>query len=851
MKTILSTMIRPCGDDPDHDHEEEKNSAELNAPHLDDSGEVTNKAVEDEKQAWGIAKALKKAAMEAGGRLSIAGTVASLYNSATPFIQKKLDDAGQRWRANFSTGFMPSIVDRITPQLRDPIYRVETLTHANLCTSYSTDSANKSRKFREITTKTVRAWKGWNDFVSLLAQDVVLHGSATPGRVNRDWRPRLFRTDQCYLFEKSDQHATRLQAVVFWEPVMIHDFLDDIRDKEAAKLAGYDIQGCIKAINHTTTKSNTSERTTIEEQDTIREKGTLQDAAENQGRILNLFHLFVREYDGKLALWTISEEGGHLVRKIEDCEDAMDMEGIDDATTLFTLQVGNGKFYGSKGLGRMLANVHIAVERGRCLAIDQNYLSGLPILQVKDVENNTLNIVVQHPFILVKGNAEIAKTTVSFKASDWKQLDDMLTTLAEGIAGAFIPPNLNTGGAANTKIEAAQKAEREVAVRQGVLGRFFSQFSDLVGMMKRALYSPENLKEGYRIFKENEEKKHKKGIKVIASKLWKMLKKVMGEAPERTEEDKGSAMADQEAVAAIVELLSGENALTMEEIIELRNAPDGNDVQGSNAERDEKTMEWIAANAQNPFMNKRKATELSARIAAGEDRSKDLINKAEHDPNDVAIATRAQISEFNDMMAGDPIGVAVTDLHAVHRDVLEQKIGELVSIIQKSIQQNLPLEPKLVLTAQMANDHFNQHIMMDLDSEDQVKIDDTRLSQTWAGIIQAGIKLVDQQIKEREMEAEAVAQAEAAAGHPPSPEVQLKAEELALKSRDLDIKERKQGHDEKMDILTFTKDVATEKAEAGLRGVADADAQIQSDKDRDEAAKQLEAAQKEKEKTLA
>lgn len=738
--------------DPDTDAEptddnEKETPGTLNAPKLDKDGKPTNKAVETAKQAHGICKGLKRGATEKSGRLDLCGTIASLYNGQAPFDQAGIDRRGEDWRSNFSTGFLPSIVDRVTPQMRDPIFRADILTHSTL-PSEVPKSSEKSRKFCEKTTKLIRAWRGWNDFVSLLTQDVCLYGQGTPGAIDSDWRPRIFRPDQCYLFEGSDQHASKLPCVMFYQPMLMHEFLDIMRDRKAMETAGYDFDECIKAVNHGAgqKQGDSADPTPLEQQDAVREKGVLQYSAENQARTVNLFHLFVQEYDGTIALWTVSEEGGYGVRHIEDCEKELDSASIEDIVALFTLQVGNGKFYGSKGLGRLLANIHIATERLRCLAFDQQYLAGLVILQTKAGDIKNLQPVVMHPFIIVQGSATFSKETIAFNATDWKMLDDMLVSLAESIAGAFLPPNLNTAGAANTKIEAAQKAEREIALRQGVLGRFFAQFADLIGMMQRRIYSKTNIKEAVRIWKDKKEKE-KKGIIAIAARIFKKIKAILGKDLDETykTEMKESKLADQEAVTCIVELL--DSGLSVEDIVMLSEAPTGNDLQSNNAERDQKTVDFIGTQWQNPYLNKRKMTELATSIAIGEDRMKLILNEQSVDPDDVARESRQQIIEFSEMIDGNDMPVAPSENHNLHRQALAPKLGQLMGILEKTMKAKMPITPAILKATGLGVKHYSTHLQLDKDSPPEQVAKEAQAMEIWNGMLDQAEKYLEQQEK--------------------------------------------------------------------------------------------------------
>lgn len=817
------------------------------------TGKPTQKAVSSFKQAHNICKSIKKTAMQEGGRLTIAGEVDSLYNYRQPFDQKELTDNGQDWRNNFPTGFLASIVDRVTPQMRDPIFRAELLTHAILPPTYER-SAEKSRKFCEVTTKVVRGWNGWNDFISLLTQHIGLHGIATPGRLSRDWRPRLFRWDHCYLFDSSGQHASKLQIAIFWEEMLMHEFLELFKDKDAAEAAGYDWKGCIKAANEMTGRNtDDTDKTPSEQEDQIREKGSLGYSAEHQQKTVKLFHLVVREYDGKIALWTTSEKGGHGVRHIEDCEAHMEVGDMADAIALFTLQVGDGNFYGSKGLGRLLANIHIAVERGRCHAADQVYLTGLLILLGDSGDISNTQTHVMHPFVILQGNnLEVAEKQIQFNAENWKMLDDMLVGIAESIAGAFLPPNLNTAGSSNTKIEAAQKAEREIAVRQGVLGRFFAQFADLMAMIQRAIYSVENMREGKRVFDLNQAKK-KQGIVPLAKRLFNRLKAILGKDMDKQKgEGAASKIADQEAVEAVVELL--EAGLSIDEIVELSLAPCGNDVQSNNAERDEKTIEYIAANMMNPFIDKKKATEMSGRLAIGEDRIKELMNEKEPDPEEFAEQSRQQIMEFGEMMSGEAMQVSARDGHPIHRQVLGPRLGSLIGVLEKTVKGGMPVQEGLVKAASMCIQHYVEHLNQDLDLDPEQGKREMQVMEMWNQLIMEAEKLMQQQMKEAQAAAE---EAGAAGGAPGAPnpneatdaaaiadaavgvraqmhqemkdkgELSLKALQLDLEGRKVDLAERQQAHKEEMEKMKAAAEVTKLTTDTLKAAIDDGTADVQ------------------------
>lgn len=681
------------GDEKERDEE----TSQLNSPKLDEStGKPTRKAVSSFKQAHGIAKRIYDKAKE--GRLRTAATVADKYGGSAPFDSAALRASGQAWRNNFSTGPLGSVVDRSTPQLTDPIKQAEFLTYSALPPERE-NAADKTRKFRSRVTKLVRSWSGFHTLISQIAQEDYLFGNAAPGWIDDDWRPRAFRYDETFLPEGSGQHAKEAQFIVYRQPVLLHDFLAKLEDKETAKDAGYDWEGCIKAANEAGGIRMDAESSQLEQVDALRENGSLGFTYDGETKIVWMFHVLVREYAGGVNLWTVAQKGGHGIRYVEDIHESME-----DSATLFTLQEGNMKFYGSKGAGRLLTNLHIAIDRARNLAQDQIYLSGLPIIQADNKELNSIQPTVRHPFILLPKGCTVVKEQVGFDWQGFQWMESNMVGIMNELAGAFIPPNTDSDqSGATTKIEAAQKAERELAVKNGVLGRWFGQFANMMGAIQRKAFKPDNLKEGMRLFEENNAKKTK-GIRVMAAKIWRWLKDVVGDMDKNSQPEEESAIADAEAVQCIVDLLS--DGLSIEDITELALSPAGNSVEEQPEEQDAKTVAFADANAANPYYDQKALSRMKAEIVIGEDRAQRVVI-ADEDPNIEAIATRQQITEILNMMDGEMMPVASTDNHAIHRRVLLPKLEPLVQMLATAPTQEISDAAKLFLQ------HYADHLAAD------------------------------------------------------------------------------------------------------------------------------------------
>lgn len=698
-------------------HEENKDETQINPPNLDAQGKPTQRAVTTAAQAYNFAKRSRERARE--GRLKTAAVVQDKYNAAPPFDPNRLASSGQGWRNNFSTDPMGSVVDRATPQLLDPINRAEVLTHSILPPNVENGAA-KSRTFQTIITKTIRAWPEWEDFCSQVVSENTLHGCASPARTDQNWRPKMWNYDEAYLPTGTGQHARTVPMMALYQPMLIHDFCKLIENSDLAQRAGYNIEGCRETANKAAKGIRSKEQLPTEEQDAIRELANPADSLSEESHYVHLFHVLVQDYTGEVDLWTVDADDGTEIRQVQGLHKSME-----DATTLFTIQAGNKKYYGSKGLGRKLCNIHIALDRGRNLGADQMYLSGLVLVQVDNLDTVSLQCKVRHPFVFLKKGAEIQAERIQFNHEAFLAMDNRLVDLMNAIAGAFIPTNLEKQGSSLTKIEAAQDAERDIAIKQGVLARFDRQMMDLISSMQRLICSPTNLREAKRIY-DAKKKAEESGIRVLMGKVWSWLQEAFGmkyAQENNIQPMQEPTVADEEAVAAIVEML--EAGLSCEEIVTLALSPAKPNASQEGADKDNRTLAYIANNKQNPFVNQREAAKMEARLMVNEDRANQLIID-EEDPTIEAIATRQQIIEFSEFVEGDQIPVAKTDNHKIHRKVLAEKLNALMQVITGPAPT-----PELVTGARLGIEHYRMHLGMDMMTADDIKAQEDQQLQVW------------------------------------------------------------------------------------------------------------------------
>lgn len=779
----------------DEKREDPLHGLPVNQP-LFSGNKVSNRIVSSPRQAYDVCIALVESD-DTKRRQEKQAVITKKYDGQRPYDAQVLKNNGQDWRANFSTNFLAGVIDRTKPQLLDPVEKADVLTYSTLPSEYA-DSVRKTKVFRTEITKTIRAWPAASDLMSRLGQDVILNGGAIPVRTGSDWRPQLFDCDKFFVPEKSGQHASLIPLIVLSHDIEVGELARIIEKETSAKIAGWDIEGCKRAIKHRTSSGNThNQDSQAEKQNAQRDGASSEYKPELLTPTVGVFTLMVKDFSGQVDVWTVlsdkvavtedetSEGEACLLRKKIGQHETME-----EAIAVFTMQAGNGHFYGSKGLGRLLTNIHIQIERGRCSAADNAWLAGMLTLE-NDGESEPAQ--VRFPFVTLPKGSKVAERQFDFSIEKWLTFDDRLTSIAESIAGAFIPPNIDNSGGATTKIEAAQKAERELAVKSGVLGRFLGHIGSLVWVMQSGICSLQNIKAAIRIQKQKQEAKGKRFLK---PKVYDKLKAVGASTDSVARQDE-IVIEDEQAVQCILSML--DQGLSAEEIIVLAMSSTVTSTPDQGTVADNNALTFIANNKQNPYVNQAAAAKMEATLAIGEQRAGELIIDVE-DPQVEIIAARQQTMEWATMQDGTRVPAAAIDLHSVHR----KKLAELMEPLIEAMRSMPTREGLTVLS--IALSHYKEHIGLDqISTKEQLKNE--------MGVIE---ELTNELSKLADMaeqiEQEAQRNVTPAIGAPPSAEgeqpeqnqgdaakTNLEVAKVALKAREIDMKEKAFEHKQKVD----------------------------------------------------
>jgi hypothetical protein len=255
--------------------------------------------------------------------------------------------------------------------LIDVVRTLPVLSNSKLPESYP-DSERKTSVFQKEITDCVRRWYGWKTFVDQLCKEDVLLGYGFAGYIDQyEWRPRFFRQDECFVPNGSKQNVDSLQYVVICQSLMIHELMDLIHDNEAAEAAGWNIDNCVEAINNAKPEAQSGDKDTQSRRyEDLALEGVVGLSYKQGAKVIPLRHTFVKEANGMVSCWTTHKDTNKEIKVSLSVYYSME-----DLLFAICFETGNGRIHGSKGLGRMLFNMHVAIERSRNATVDQIYLS--------------------------------------------------------------------------------------------------------------------------------------------------------------------------------------------------------------------------------------------------------------------------------------------------------------------------------------------------------------------------------------------------------------------------------------------------------------------------------------------
>lgn len=615
--------------------------------------------------------------------------IQSLHDGAPPRSAGLNADQGKSWQSNASTGWLSGIVGKVAQRFVNAIISQIYVSSSSLPTSVP-DWKTKTDLLRAKFTNLIRAWDGNTGLINSLCVEDVLQGYTYAVFLDPyTYKPVMFKQDKAFVPELSGQHARDLQFFVAKMDYRLDEFISLFRDESAAAEVGYDIENCVQAANQAMMADPRADATTTQFRnfvDMINE-GTLGLSFTNSSaRIVPVWLLFNREYDGKVSFW--------LLRRDEGSNSGTAMAGVklrfsfklfksmEDVLAMFSFEPGNGCIHSSKGLGRKLANLAVMKELFRNGIIDNSRMSGLTILRVDAKDKTKFAPTVLSPFIMLDKSIEIPQQQIVANAEAYRIVDTAIDGWAEQAVGAYLTQQLNDSAKTDkTATEASIDARREMESADIQIRRVLDQFANLTQIQQLRAMSEDNISDARAIYK-------------------KILDDAEADKPEIYE---GHADTDPLCLRFLVEAM--QVGISDEELVLWRDSP-----ASPYAHVSDKPIQQGLAAVKQGFGNSTSVDQnvLDGMIIegmVGADAAKQIFIPQANTTLQIE-ASRKQVEESATMSVTSlPIAVSPRDNHIIE--------GETVQKILTAVAPGLAdpqADPKVLKNAELNLNHLGEHL---------------------------------------------------------------------------------------------------------------------------------------------
>lgn len=600
--------------------------------------------------------------------------IARKFNNEQPWNPRKLKAAGQSWRSNRPTGFMSSLMKRLTPPYKQMLDQLPLLTYSRFPKD-KIGTESQRDIFRAKITDCIRQWSGWSDFLQQLIDEDIGYGyAAASWDDDYSWKPSIYRGDEAYFYVGCPQNAENVKIWGRKKDFFVDEIVEIVRDPESAKAAGWIPKNLIAKLNSGERQFDDKgqEENQRVYEDLIRENN-LSSTFSSTIRVVKSGQIIALNPRGGIDHYIFDREDGTplFFRRAR-------WDKMSQILSLFSAEVGDQTLHGSKGAGRALYNTHVSVEQARNLINDALHLSGLLILKRKTAPGSgtteTPGLTVNHPYAVIGDGFDVLEgVKFEINSEAFFALDRHATSQAEIQVGAFMPGQvINEKGERRTASEVNYTASIDAQIRAGVLARFADQAFTLITEIQRRICSAEVIKFAEQV---------KKALDETQSSATPVFDAVLYETLVSTGTDEGfqyfevPGYIDHDALQTVLDML--QEGLTTQQIVILAHNPTRANVEDAIASQSGVLDMIVASYGNDPMID---TVELKRRHIAskiGATAAERLMN-VDMNPLSPVKQQRTQLSELTTMLNGNDTPIDPTDDDKIHLGVIVSRITPML-----------------------------------------------------------------------------------------------------------------------------------------------------------------------------
>lgn len=466
---------------------------------LQGDGQPTQRSITSVQMARDV---IRTVIMAGRNRSIVNSRILAKYNAERPYDAYKLEAEGLGWKQNFTTKPLPTMIDKVAPRFTETVNNLKYFTNARLSDNWQ-NNVEKTETFRREITDTIRANPRWATLLETIAFNNSLFGYTIVGWLDKyTYMGKAFEQEDSFAADGTKSEPKLAQILVLKETYLPHELFEQIRDKEAALDAGFDLENAREAINTASP---------MQVRDRLNVGGTLETWYQNALRELTIgasymagnsvivvYSLLAREVTGKVSHYRLAGPG---MLKIQEVHDKYD--GMEEAVSFYTYQRGNGTLHGSKGVGRDIYELAGMIDRARNEVVDRLILSGKMVIQGDQKRIHTFRMNVVGASILIPTGWTILEQKLDGNVEGFIKLDAYIQQIVDQLVGSVSVPQLQDAGEAMRSPAAWNLlASRQEEGRDTRISRFMQQFSAMIQVMQQKMCDPETIDEDAKAMQE-------------------------------------------------------------------------------------------------------------------------------------------------------------------------------------------------------------------------------------------------------------------------------------------------------------------------------------------------------------
>ena len=427
-----------------------------------------------------------------------AARITAKINGERPYGKQMLKSKGKGHKRNISTRFLAQMVAKIEPRFFMPVRQASTLTSATLPAVWP-DGPVKTEKFGRRLTNTIRAWPKWDYFIEGFAHEITSFGVGYAVWFDKyEWKPTLIRMDKGFCPQGTEIMDDDLQFFCVKWQYHPNDLLKLLKASVDAGRKEWQRKACVDAINKAAPPPVGPTFDKWRDYEDLIRQSVWSIAYYKAMRLIDTYHLFVREHTGKVSHYVYwrdgtktgedNDEDNRLLYSSED-----EYDSISEVCVPVVFGYGDGSIQGSWGAGQLLFDMAGQVEIARNDAMDAQAASSKMKLQASEGKNiNDIKMTINDDMMAVEG-AQFAQPGAALPTNSqgYKMLDDEFTMWAMQLVGNYIPPiSLQPSDTKAAAINAASGEQQEVQMKN--LENFLKHIARIIRPMGKRLSDPTN-----------------------------------------------------------------------------------------------------------------------------------------------------------------------------------------------------------------------------------------------------------------------------------------------------------------------------------------------------------------------